>query len=288
MNFAIGSATLHATDSEAEVTIQSGSLLPPLPPAPAPTAGMIRRQRSLNLPTSLGISLILHVVAVTAMAVRFSSPQPTDTPPPAAMIVELAAMPSAPVTDTSDLPPGPEQVEARDQPVEPHETDFDPPPQANLAVKPNFILPAKESPQPPAPEVVAVAAKQTTAPPAAQQPSTETRKAAPTEGNNMAPPSDAEQAWEGSLLARLERNKRYPPAARSAGQEDTVFVRLVIDRAGQLIDARLKRSSGFDLLDQETLALAKRASPFPPPPPQLAGAQIVRVVPIEFYIKRRR
>ncbi len=67
-----------------------------------------------------------------------------------------------------------------------------------------------------------------------------------------------------------------------------MFVRLVIDRKGRLIDAALKKSAGFAMLDEETLALARRASPFPAPPDSVTGDRIVRIVPVEFYIKKPR
>ncbi|MBO9524920.1 MAG: hypothetical protein J7517_02155, partial [Sphingobium yanoikuyae] len=102
---------------------------------------------------------------------------------------------------------------------------FDPPPQVDPALKPSFALPVKEEQKPIETQLVAKDARQTTAPQAVQAP-VQDKNEAPVEGNNAAPPSDAEQAWEGRVLAKLERNKRYPAAAQSAGQQDTVFIRL--------------------------------------------------------------
>jgi periplasmic protein TonB len=42
------------------------------------------------------------------------------------------------------------------------------------------------------------------------------------------------------------------------------------------------RSSGSSQLDQETLTLPDRAAPLPPPPPDVAGAQIPIEVPIRY------
>jgi protein TonB len=44
-------------------------------------------------------------------------------------------------------------------------------------------------------------------------------------------------------------------------------------------------SSGSPALDQETLDLLQRAQPFPPPPPELAGAQIDLTVPIRYNMR---
>jgi protein TonB len=44
-------------------------------------------------------------------------------------------------------------------------------------------------------------------------------------------------------------------------------------------------SSGSELLDSETLALVAHAQPLPPPPPELADAEITIVVPIRYNIR---
>jgi protein TonB len=49
--------------------------------------------------------------------------------------------------------------------------------------------------------------------------------------------------------------------------------------------ARIVRSTGSSLLDDATLALIERAQPLPPPPPEIAGAEIAIVVPIRYNIR---
>ena len=264
------------------------------PPPPPPDAGWSGATGELGLQggmgwlPSLGASLLLHAAAVGLLLIHWFDSEPSDAAPPAAMVVELAILPSSPPVQPSEIPPGPQQVEAAPKPKPLDQAKFDPPPQVDASLKPEFALPAKpqiqrtqEMPN------IAETARQTTAPPTVEAPK-EDKSAAPVEGRNSAPPSNAEQAWEGRLLARLERNKRYPAAAQSSGQQDTVFLRLVIDRKGRLLDASLVKSGGFSLLDRETLDLARRASPYPAPPDSVEGTRIVRVVPVEFYIKKRR
>ncbi len=60
-----------------------------------------------------------------------------------------------------------------------------------------------------------------------------------------------------------------------------------MDRDGKVLSARIEKSSGYDLLDEETLALIERAQPLPKPPPDVAGNPIELVVPIEFFLHRR-
>jgi len=45
------------------------------------------------------------------------------------------------------------------------------------------------------------------------------------------------------------------------------------------------RSSGASALDEEALALLRRAQPFPAPPPELPGQRVDLSVPIRFNLK---
>ncbi len=83
--------------------------------------------------------------------------------------------------------------------------------------------------------------------------------------------------WRGSVMAHLNRHKRYP-----GGGGGTSSVAFTIDRAGRVLSARLIRSSGSAILDQEAVALARRASPVPAPPPNIGGGSIVLSVPVRF------
>ena len=88
------------------------------------------------------------------------------------------------------------------------------------------------------------------------------------------------------LVAQLERNKRYPPGA--AGEHGTVKLEFRIDRRGHVLASRIVQSSGSAALDEETLALARRAQPFPPPPADVSDDQLSFVVPIRYAATARR
>jgi protein TonB len=62
--------------------------------------------------------------------------------------------------------------------------------------------------------------------------------------------------WRGSVMAHLDRHKRYP-----GGGGGTSSVAFTIDRSGRVLSARLIQSSGSAILDEEAVALARRASP---------------------------
>lgn len=83
--------------------------------------------------------------------------------------------------------------------------------------------------------------------------------------------------WRGSVMAHLNRHKRYP-----GGGGGTSSVAFTIDRSGRVLSARLIRSSGSAILDAEAVALARRASPVPAPPPSIRGGRVVLSVPVRF------
>jgi len=103
-----------------------------------------------------------------------------------------------------------------------------------------------------------------------------------TSASNSRSSSVSPQRWQGRLAAHLERRKRYPAAARSNREEGTVYVRFQIDNGGNVLSVSLSRSSGSSLLDQEVLALVKRASPVPAPP---EGVNKTITFPMQFTIR---
>ncbi len=139
----------------------------------------------------------------------------------------------------------------------------------------------QETPRPQLPSLAAVAtapdviAEQTAAVPAAP------RQGAPNPFD-----SSAARTWTAQLHAAILRNKRYPTSARANGQQGITRVSFAIDRQGRLVDSRIMRSSGVAVLDEEALAVLKRAQPFAVPPAGLGNPDRVTVdVPISFTLK---
>jgi TonB family protein len=105
---------------------------------------------------------------------------------------------------------------------------------------------------------------------------------------SKAPASQAALTWQGQLLARLEQAKRYQPMAQARRQQGVVLLHFTMDREGRVLTADIPKSSGFPLLDQEALALIRRAQPLPEPPAEVGGNSIELSVPIEFFLSNRR
>lgn len=88
-----------------------------------------------------------------------------------------------------------------------------------------------------------------------------------------------------AVFARVQQAKRYPAKAQARGDQGRAVVSISIRRNGALAEARLVRSSGSSLLDEATLEAMRRAAPFPPLPPDVAGSVLVLSVPMNFTIE---
>lgn len=130
-----------------------------------------------------------------------------------------------------------------------------------------------------APQAASAASRQT---PRAQIRARQAPLAAARETNRGAGRSISPARWQSRLLAHLERRKRYPSGARSRREQGTAHVRFSIDGNGNVTAVRLARSSGFPELDQEVVAMVRRASPVPAPPP---GVNRTLTVPVRFRIR---
>jgi periplasmic protein TonB len=154
-----------------------------------------------------------------------------------------------------------------------------PAPNPEVAVEPppqEVPTPRRQEPRLPAP---------TTSAPQALPNQTAAIPAAPTQGRITPTNSNAVPTWKTQIVALLERNKRYPAAAQSRREQGVAQVFFSLDRKGRVINSRIARSSGANALDEEALALLRRAQPFPAPPRELPGPHVDLTVPIRFNLR---
>jgi len=224
------------------------------------------------------LALFFHVAGAMALLARWNDSSDLLANAPVIMI-DLAPEAVAPDVTPNELPPGPQQAEARPEPELPK-------PLEKIEIRPDPVKDAELVATPPKPvdKPIEKKPKQKHAS-LASAPSTAEQKAehaaAPAPGAASHNP-DALPNWKSALVARLERYKRYPPEAQSRGEAGIARLAFSVDRSGGVHNARIVRSSGSSLLDHETLTLPDRAAPLPPPPPDIAGAQIPIEVPIRY------
>jgi protein TonB len=87
------------------------------------------------------------------------------------------------------------------------------------------------------------------------------------------------------VAAHLQRFKQYPPGAKATGEQGTARLSFSLGRAGQVLGSRLAGSSGHAALDGETLAMVRRAQPFPGFPPEMKQGSMSFNVPVQFSIR---
>ena len=257
------------------------------------TQDFFDRREALRWSFCAAAVLLAHALVLLGLCARPDYAE-TDTGAPVVMI-ELAPLSVAAPAPETDVAPGPRQLQAESQERVREETPQEKPPEVervpDLAPAQNPVVTLPVVPEPPkrrareeAKQEPAEAAPIPTAPPAAVAPAH--RPASPPPGRVPRPSSAAMVSWQRSLVAQLERNKRYPPGA--GGVQGTARLAFRIDRRGRLLTSRIVQSSGSAALDEETLALVKRAQPFPPPPADTADDQLAFVVPIRYAASARR
>ncbi|MEH2610035.1 energy transducer TonB [Bradyrhizobium sp. AZCC 1693] len=205
--------------------------------------------------------------------------------PSGAIVVDLAPLAAAPSSTPTDIAPGPEQVMSEAQPVaKPNETPPDETPDLPSAPDPDAAVALQAKPHPDVMPQQQAAAATTSAPPAITDRIAPVA-VAPTQGVPNDKNSEAVVTWRTRVLALVEKNKRYPEAARSRREQGTAQVSFTLDRKGMVINARVIQSSGSNALDEEAIALLKRAQPFPAPPATFPGELVVVRQPIRFTVK---
>ena len=229
-------------------------------------------ERALSRWSIAGVTILLaHATLVAGVAFWYAhrpSAEPSIIPAIAVTLAPVDA--SSPEVPQQDIAVGPAMQQAEEVPKEPpkqeqpvEQEQQPPPPQQQAEVTlpqetPKQIEQPKPEPQPPAPE--------TRAPPKSEHIGQFTEAAA--------------RHYNALVFGHMQRFKRYPASAH--GATGTVMVRFELNRKGEVIESAVDKSSGNAVLDQEALALFKRANPFPPFPSAKPENQDSYVAPVNF------
>lgn len=228
---------------------------------------------------ALAVTFALHAVLLLAL-LRPHPPSPL--PPPQRMQVVRI--------DVADAAPAPPE------PV-PAAVVVAPPPSSRTLSR----APKAQKPAPVPPPAVAVRDAAPSSPPSAvpeqASPAAEPRASVAETASSHADAAAAVSTgtpaatalasdWQSRVLAHLERYRRYPFAAQRARVQGVAQLRFRVDRRGGVLAARIERSSGSAVLDDEAVAVVARAAPLPPPPAEMPGDAVELVVPVQFRLRR--
>ncbi len=251
------------------------------------------------------VIVALHIAAAV-VAVGWLKHVPNEGVDMPAIMVDMSPVTSAPQSTPLDLAPGPvmEQADASppDQaaPQAMEETIAPTPPQE----KPDAVAPPEQKlrpadaepakvvtqakPEPVKPRVVRPDAKKpshtTPAPRTTASPRAE-RQAPAASAVSSGASAAAIASYNQMVAAHLQRFKQFPPASKAAGEHGVSRLSFTLNRSGQVLGSRLSGSAGYAALDAETMAMVRRAQPFPAFPPEITHATMSFTVPISFSIR---
>ena len=206
----------------------------------------------IDLPKAIGVSIAIHIILMVGIP-EFNKPLLT----PQEMSVTISSSPIQQPIEKIETPEPIKKVE----PIQKIEKKITPIIDKNATT---VAQPAPKEVAPPAPaEVVSKIP-------------------------NVVPQEQVTQSIESysSLLANaIAKYKQYPKIAQMRGWQGTVIADLEIDSKGSVISVKIKKSSTYEILDNEALEMIKKASPFPAPPDNLRGKNFNVLVPISFKLE---
>jgi len=98
-------------------------------------------------------------------------------------------------------------------------------------------------------------------------------------------PVDPVTKYSSIVQQRITQKITYPSFAKGAGFQGTVKLSLKLSHQGELLDLKLKSSSGYRVLDDNALSAAESISPYYPPfPPAITAQDIWIDVPIYYQL----
>ena len=237
----------------------------------------------LAFATALATHAMAVVVLPQAMSKRQNAP---SSPKP--VLVSLATAPALPTpTAAPPAPVRPTPPVARQPEPAPAPATVESAPVPQQSVAAINLAPVAPQPQQPLESTVDDDTSPTTTEPAPSRPPT--TAVAPTPVLEVADADLAQlRSQYGKAAQRLlNSHKRYPKSAEYRREEGIVLVSFVVNLRGEVLEAKVERSSGKPLLDREALAAIRRAQPLPVFPEELANVNetITIRVPIQFQLR---
>ena len=91
--------------------------------------------------------------------------------------------------------------------------------------------------------------------------------------------------YSSTLGRAISQHKDYPNIAKMRGWQGNCSLDLKLDGSGNVLSASVKESSGYDVLDNQALEMARKAAPFPAPPEVLRDRNFNLTVPVSFKLE---
>ena len=240
-------------------------------------------------PVALGASLLLHGALLAAW------PSLEGARGPGEHGVEIGLGLLGDLGDAADPAPEVEPEAEEPEPPPAPEPTPEPPPVIEPEPAPEPLqpvttpiieasVPTSDAPAVPAVEIPAARPRPPPLPSAPRQRGQAVGASSPSAGGNVG----LRRSYAGVLAAHLNRYKSYPISARRQGREGTATLRLVVDRTGSVLDARITRPAPFPEFDEAAMSMLARAQPLPRFPKRMSETEIVVMVPVTFELSDRK
>jgi periplasmic protein TonB len=252
-----------------------------------------KTSRSLWIGAAAG-ALALHLGGVALALAHLKADDSEDAL--GAPAIEIGLEMTAPKTDPTDLPAGPDTDASMaspalaEQKAEVKETDLpkdtpDETEDADRMVTPNDVKkPVKDEAK--VATVQTQASQESVAAEATATPSVDNVPEGPSVAPAQGTGSTAQRVrvtWQKELMAHLDKHKRYPADRVLKGAE--ILVGFVLDRMGHVLSTSIVKGSGDAAFDAAALDMIRRSDPVPQPPPLVADEGLNFTLPVIFKVK---
>jgi protein TonB len=241
--------------------------------------------REFDLPRAIILSILFHLLVVFLLLPKMNKHDMKMPPPLQVSLAQAKSMENKPTPEKEKSPEPPKPEIKKPEPPKP-EVKKEPLPAPD---KTPTTVPLSKPPVSVTPKEEQVSE---TNPKPEANPTRVITKAAdtPQETKTVNAPSPekvtaATNDYSSLLAAAIAKYKQYPKIAQMRGWQGLIIIELQLNPQGGVIYSQIKKSSGYDVLDQEALEMIKRASPFPQPPEALRNKNFTVLVPISFKLE---
>ncbi|MFA5177563.1 MAG: TonB family protein [Candidatus Omnitrophota bacterium] len=99
------------------------------------------------------------------------------------------------------------------------------------------------------------------------------------------PPVESVTQYAGIVQERVLSSFTYPQELKESGEQGTVKLRLHIAHTGELMDVVVVEPSGYQLLDDQAVSMAKNITSYPPFPVSIEDQELWIDIPVTFQLK---